>query len=224
SMMSFKEFKASVSTSRVAGPQQQQPTTSTSKHLTTDIAKESSTMSSPTPSTSSTTSSNQEPASMKMGKLFGFIDDTYRDIRRMHSGLHKDVYNTQLMQTINRYKNGCNKIFEEVLESYVMSKKLAQNIVRTIDIFKELCTSLTDLEEYQHRVCELMAIFIACELRLSVDCTIQDQLLIGHRIIFIMRRHLEQEVEEETRYNILKTLVYLPRLFNARDIMCAIFG
>ena len=168
--MSFKEFKASVSTSKVAGPQQQQSTTSTSKHLTTDIAKESITMSSPTPSQSSTTSSNQEPTtSMKMGKLFGFIDDTYRDIRRIHSGLHKDVYNTQLMQTINKYKkyvkffkqfsvftnilciyivfisSGCNKIFEDVLESHDMSKKLAQNIVRTIDIFKELCTSLTDV-------------------------------------------------------------------------------
>lgn len=167
--MSFKEYKASVRTSKVAGPQQQQPITSTSKHLTTNVAKESITMSSPTPSTSSTASSSQEPTSMKMGKLFGFIDDTYRDIRRIYSGLHKDVYNTQLMQTINKYKkyvkiffffkhfeylhtkhivfisSGCNNIFEEVLESPHMSKKLAQNIVRTIDIFKELCTSLTDV-------------------------------------------------------------------------------
>lgn len=55
------------------------------------------------------------------------------------------------------------------------------------------------MEEYQHRICELMAIFITCELRLSVDTTIHEQVLIGNRIVYIMRKHLVQE--EEVNYH-----------------------
>lgn len=52
------------------------------------------------------------------------------------------------------------------------------------------------MEEYQHRICELLAIFIACELRLGTNSTSAEQLLIGNRIIFIMRKHLVQENKE----------------------------
>ncbi|KAM7355086.1 uncharacterized protein ACRADG_001297 isoform 5-T6 [Cochliomyia hominivorax] len=244
-MMSFKEFKATVCTPKVAGPHKDikttTTTTTTSKTTTnkSDSAKDltvlpttsssssssssSSTQSITTSSLSSSTSLTEE-THMKLSKLFSFIDDTYRDIRRYNSGLYKDSYSTQLMKTINKYKNGCNEVFGKVLESYDMSLKLSQNIVRTIDIFKNLSSCLTDMEEYNYRICEIMSIFIVCELRLSVEAALQDQLLIAHRIIYIMRRHLVQEEENETLYNILRTLVYIPKLFNARDIMCAIFG
>ncbi|XP_065362219.1 mucin-2-like [Calliphora vicina] len=239
-MMSFKEFKATVSTARVAGPQKEINTITTkptvknhsdsSKEHTKCLTSTSNTTSSSTssstsslPSASSTTMLQQEQQ-VKMCKLFTFLEDTYRDIRRFNSGLYKDSYSTQLMQSINKYKNGCNEIFAKVLESNDMSFMLSQNIVRTIDIFKELGTCLTDMEEYQYRICEIMSIFIVCELRLSVDANPQEQLSIAHRIIYIMRRHLVQEEEQETLYNILRTLVYIPKLYNARDIMCAIFG
>lgn len=51
------------------------------------------------------------------------------------------------------------------------------------------------MEEYQYRICEIMSIFIVCELRLSVDANPQEQHSIAHRIIYIMRRHLVQEEE-----------------------------
>lgn len=100
------------------------------------------------------------------------------------------------------------------------------------------------MDEYYHRISELLAIYIAFELRLGG--TSEEQILKGNRIIYIMRKHLKQEemvsfinnfnlimfikkniviffLQDETRYNILRTLLYIPRFFNARETACAIF-
>lgn len=57
-----------------------------------------------TKSSAISSSSQQQTSQMRMSKLFTFIGDTYRDIRRCTSGLHKDLYNTHLIDTINKYK------------------------------------------------------------------------------------------------------------------------
>lgn len=49
--------------------------------------------------------------------------------------------------------------------------------------------------EYYHRVSELLIIFIACELRQSIDVNADDLSLIASRIIYIIKRHLTQEDE-----------------------------
>lgn len=122
--MSFKEFKSTVCTPKVAGPHKENKTPTTATTLTnkSDSAKDhnisaltscTTATPSPVPSTSSSTSSSTatnvqgvgEVVHMKLGKLFKFIDDTYRELRCYNTGLRKkDSYSTQLMQTINKYK------------------------------------------------------------------------------------------------------------------------
>ncbi|XP_073836170.1 uncharacterized protein isoform X2 [Musca autumnalis] len=158
----------------------------------------------------------------KFSKLYPFVAETYREIRKYLSSISNDMNSQILIRIINKFKRGCYEIYDNILEDFEMSKLLAGNIIRVLDLLKDMSRKCNDLEEFQHRVCELIAIFISCELRVSLDCQEKEQLL-DNRIVYIMRRHLVQEDEEDTRYNILRTLIYIPRLFNASAIMCAIF-
>lgn len=43
--------------------------------------------------------------------------------------------------------SGCNKIYEDAINSRELSLKLSQNILRTLDLFKEMCTTYTNVSK-----------------------------------------------------------------------------
>ncbi|XP_075164000.1 uncharacterized protein LOC142236651 isoform X2 [Haematobia irritans] len=160
----------------------------------------------------------------RLAKFYPFVDETYREIRNYV--LDKDEIDSEILtKIINKYRRGCYEIYNDVLECIQTSQMLAESIARVLDLLKDMSLKCGyELDEFRHRLCELIAIYISCKLRLNTDCDNDDVMLIENSIVYIMRRHLIQAYDEEvTRQSILQTLVYIPRFFNARNIMCKVF-
>uniref|UniRef100_A0A1I8NP39 Uncharacterized protein n=3 Tax=Stomoxys calcitrans TaxID=35570 RepID=A0A1I8NP39_STOCA len=159
---------------------------------------------------------------MKLANHFPFIGETLLELRKYLADIGNEKVLTDI---INKYRRGCYEVYKDVLDSSEMSRMLADNIIRVLDILKDMSIKFFELDEFQHRVCELIAIYISCKLSVSVDCDMEDENLIGNSIVYIMRRHLylRQNDEDANLYNVLRTLVYIPRFFSARRIVCAIF-
>lgn len=96
-MMSFKDFKntkgklITSSNDKVARPQQNSKLDQMEKQSLASFS-------------TITSVATKQATQMETSKLYPFIGDTYRFIRRSSSGLNKNIYNIQLIETINKYK------------------------------------------------------------------------------------------------------------------------